>query len=305
MPTATTTFSRTDEKVRDAVLFQLDWEPDFNASGVGVAVEDGVVTLTGYVESYAAKLAAERAAKRVYGVRGLANDIQVKLFDERNDTDIAHDCVQALRSRITVPPEVKVTVRYGHAMLEGTVGWMYQKIAAENAVKYVRGVKGVANEITLKPSASATDVKEKIEGADSSLRRHRCAPDRRRGRGWPHHADGQRPFLGGEGGSRPRGVGRAGRHDGRQPDRGTPIADCGKAQSAMPKVKCRMPKQAFGISFSAAFALSAFALSAFGLRHSPFGVRPSPRVQLERPPPIPRRVPRGRIARSDRRASSA
>lgn len=165
MATATTTFSRTDEKVRDAVLFQLDWEPDFNASGVGVAVEDGVVTLTGYVESYAAKLAAERAAKRVYGVRGLANDIQVKLFDERNDTDIAHDCVQALRGRITVPPEVKVTVRYGHVILEGAVGWMYQKIAAENAVKYVRGVKGVANEITLKPTASATDVKEKIEGA--------------------------------------------------------------------------------------------------------------------------------------------
>lgn len=165
MATATTVFNRTDDKVRDAVLFQLDWEPDFNASGVGVAVDDGVVTLTGYVESYAAKLAAERAAKRVYGVRAVANDLQVKLYDERNDTDIAHDCLQALRSRVTVPPEVKVTVRYGHVVLEGTVEWMYQRLAAENAIKYIRGVKGIANEIKIKTRVSGPEVKEKIESA--------------------------------------------------------------------------------------------------------------------------------------------
>ncbi len=165
----TATLNRADEKVRDAVLFQLDWEPDFNASAVGVAVEDGVATLTGYVESYAAKLAAERAAKRVYGVRGVANEIQVKLHDERVDTDIAHDCVQALRSRITVPPEVQVTVRYGHVILDGTVEWMYQKMAAENAVKVIRGVKGVANEIKIRPPVSNTEVKDKI---DAALRRH-------------------------------------------------------------------------------------------------------------------------------------
>jgi osmotically-inducible protein OsmY len=165
----TATLNRADEKVRDAVLFQLDWEPDFNASAVGVTVEDGVATLTGYVESYAAKLAAERAAKRVYGVRGVANEIQVKLHDERVDTDIAHDCVQALRSRITVPPEVQVTVRYGHVILDGTVEWMYQKMAAENAVKVIRGVKGVANEIKIRPPVSNTEVKDKI---DAALRRH-------------------------------------------------------------------------------------------------------------------------------------
>ena len=176
MTTATTVFNRTDEKVRDAVMFQLDWEPDFNASGVGVAVEDGVVTLTGYVESYAAKLGAERAAKRVYGVRGVANELQVKLRDERNDTDIAHDCVHALRSRVTVPQDVKVTVRYGHVILEGAVEWMYQKMAAENAIKYIRGVKGIANEIRIKAMVSGTQVKDKIEAAI----RHSAELDARR-----------------------------------------------------------------------------------------------------------------------------
>jgi len=176
MTTATTVFNRTDEKVRDAVMFQLDWEPDFNASGVGVAVDDGVVTLTGYVESYAAKLGAERAAKRVYGVRGVANELQVKLRDERNDTDIAHDCVHALRSRVTVPQDVKVTVRYGHVILEGTVEWMYQKMAAENAIKYIRGVKGIANEIRIKAMVSGAQVKDKIEAAI----RHSAELDARR-----------------------------------------------------------------------------------------------------------------------------
>src|SRR5450830_372184 len=94
---ATALLNRADELVRDSVLHQLDWEPDFDASGVGIAVEDGVVTLTGYTDSYAAKLAAERAATRVYGVRAVANDIQVKLADDRTDTDVAHDCLQALR----------------------------------------------------------------------------------------------------------------------------------------------------------------------------------------------------------------
>jgi len=158
-----------DEMVRTSVLHQLDWEPEFDAGGIGVAVEDGVVTLTGYTENYAAKLAAERAAQRVYGVRAVANDIQVKLDDDRTDTDIAHDCLQALRNRITVPPQVKLTVRYGHVVLEGTVEWMYQRVASEDAVKAIRGVKGVSNQIKIQSKASTTEVKEKIEAA---LRRH-------------------------------------------------------------------------------------------------------------------------------------
>jgi VCBS repeat-containing protein len=159
----------TDERIRDAVLHQLDWEPDFDAAGVGVSVESGVATLTGTVESYAEKLAIERAVKRVYGVRGVANDIQVKLADERNDSDIAHDCVTALRNRVSVPPQVQVTVRYGHVTLEGTAEWMYQRIAAEEAVKALRGVKSVANAVTLHSKVSSSEVREKIEAA---LRRH-------------------------------------------------------------------------------------------------------------------------------------
>jgi osmotically-inducible protein OsmY len=165
----TTIGTTTDERIRDAVLHQLDWEPEFDASGVGVAVDDGVATLTGTCESYAEKLAIERSVKRVYGIRGVANDIQVKLTDERNDSDIAHECVAALRSRVSVPPQVKVTVRYGHVTLEGTVEWMYERIAAEEAIKSLRGVKSVANAITLQSRVSASAVREKIEAA---LRRH-------------------------------------------------------------------------------------------------------------------------------------
>ena len=161
--------NRADEMVRNAVLHQLDFEPEFNAAGIGVAVEDGVVTLTGYTDSYAAKLSAERAAQRVYGVRAVANDLQVKLDDDRNDTDVAHDCLTALRNRITVPPQVKLTVRYGHVVLEGAVEWMYQRMAAEDAIKTIRGVKGVSNQIKIQSYASPAEVKDKIEAA---LKRH-------------------------------------------------------------------------------------------------------------------------------------
>ena len=169
MSSATAVFTKNDEKIRDAVIHQLDWDPEFNSSGVGVSAEDGVVTLTGTAESYVDKLEIERSAKRVYGVRAVANDVQVKLIDERNDSDIAHDCLQALRNRVSVPPEVKVTVRYGHVILEGTVDWMYQRIAAEEAVKPLRGVKSVANEVRLQTKVSPVEVREKIEAA---LRRH-------------------------------------------------------------------------------------------------------------------------------------
>ena len=138
---ATAVLNRTDETVRNSVLHQLDWEPELNASGIGVSVEDGVVTLTGYIDSYAAKLAAERAAQRVYGVRAVANDLQVKLEDDRTDTDVAHDCLQALRNRVGVPPG-PLSVRYGHVVLEGVVEWMFQRIAAEDCVKTIRSVKG-------------------------------------------------------------------------------------------------------------------------------------------------------------------
>jgi osmotically-inducible protein OsmY len=160
---ATALISRTDEQVREAVLFQLEWEPDFDASSVGVTVEEGVVALTGYVDSYAAKIAAEKAAKRVYGVKAVANDLQIKLSYERTDPDIARDALHALRSRVTVPPGIKVTVRNGFVTLEGQADWMYQKIAAEKAVREIRGVIGVTNDIVLKSRVSPVQIKEKIE----------------------------------------------------------------------------------------------------------------------------------------------
>jgi osmotically-inducible protein OsmY len=176
MPTTLAVASKNDEKLRDQVIHQLDWEPDFNAAGVGVTVEDGIATLTGVTDSYAAKLAIERAAQRVYGVRGVANDIEVKLAMERNDTDIAHACVDALLNRISVPPQVKVSVRNGHVFLEGTVEWMYQRLAAGEAVKSLRGVRSVTNDITLASKVSPSDVKDKIEAA---LRRHADVDARR------------------------------------------------------------------------------------------------------------------------------
>jgi osmotically-inducible protein OsmY len=160
---ATALISRTDEQVREAVLFQLEWEPDFDASSVGVTVEEGVVALTGYVDSYAAKIAAEKAAKRVYGVKAVANDLQIKLSYERTDPDIARDALHALQSRVTVPPGIKVTVRNGFVTLEGQADWMYQKIAAEKAVREIRGVIGVTNDIVLKSRVSPVQIKEKIE----------------------------------------------------------------------------------------------------------------------------------------------
>jgi osmotically-inducible protein OsmY len=169
MSTTTAVASRKDEDIRDGVLHQLDWEPEFDASKVGVAVEHGVVTLTGFADDLPAKLAIERAAKRVYGVCGVANELQVKLSDERTDTDIAQDCVTALRSRVSVPPQIKVTVRHGHVLLDGTVDWMYQRVAAADAVKPIRGVKSVANEIRVQTKVSTMEVREKIE---SALRRN-------------------------------------------------------------------------------------------------------------------------------------
>ena len=169
MSTATALFSKNDEKVRDAVIHQLDWEPAIDASHVGVTVEDGVATLTGMCHSYVAKLEIERAVKRVYGVRGVANDIDVKLSDEHDDTEMAHACVLALRNRISVPPQVKVAVRNGHVFLEGAVDWMYQRLAAYDAVVALRGVRSVTNNINVITKVSAGEVKEKIEAA---LRRH-------------------------------------------------------------------------------------------------------------------------------------
>jgi len=159
---------RSDSELQRDVLEELKWEPSVDASHIGVAVKDGVVILTGYVSSYAEKYAAERAAKRVYGVNAVANEIEVRLpsSSQHSDIDIAAAAVNALKSNSSVPAErIKVTVTKGWVKLEGEVDWQYQKIAAENAVRYLPGVVGVSNLITVRPKLSPTDVKSKIEEA--------------------------------------------------------------------------------------------------------------------------------------------
>jgi osmotically-inducible protein OsmY len=150
------------------VLDQLKWEPGLTAGEIGVSVHDGVATLTGHVTSYTQKTSVEKAAKRVAGVKGIANDLVIKLpsSKERDDTDIADAAVHALKWHTSVPEDrVRVTVRSGWINLEGEVDWFYQKDAAERAVRDLTGVKGVSNLITLKPHATVAEVREKIEAA--------------------------------------------------------------------------------------------------------------------------------------------
>lgn len=161
----TTTLTHTDERLRDAVGHQLTWDPELDATLVGVSAQDGIVTLSGFVDTYGAKLAAERAARRVYGVKAVANELEVRLAAERIDPDVAKDALDALRNRIDVPPGVTVTVRSGFITLAGNVEWMYQKMAAERAVKYLRGVRGVMNHIVVAPKVSPIDVQKKITAA--------------------------------------------------------------------------------------------------------------------------------------------
>ena len=164
---ATTAQSRSDNSIRDDVLLELKWDPKISsASDIAVAVKDGVVTLSGFVPSFWEKDAAEKAVKRVYGVRGIANDIQVKLFWRRTDPEIARDAVHELESHVSIPADgIKVTVKDGWVTLEGTVDWEYQSSVAESAMKKLKGVSGVTNKIQVRPKASAAEIRSKIEEA--------------------------------------------------------------------------------------------------------------------------------------------
>jgi osmotically-inducible protein OsmY len=162
----TTTQTRFDSLIRDDVLFELKWDPKITSNDIAVAVKDGVVTLSGYVSSYWEKDAAEKAAKRVYGVKAVANDVEVKLPLTRTDPEIARDAVHELESHVSVPNDsIKVTVRSGWVTLEGSVEWQYQKSLAESSVKKLKGVIGVTNKIEVKPKASPQEIKGKIEDA--------------------------------------------------------------------------------------------------------------------------------------------
>ena len=158
----------TDKEIQQAVLRELEWEPQVRSTEIGVAVKDGIVTLAGGVDSYSKRYHAERAAKRVAGVKAVVNDLEVHLptSSERTDEDIARAAVRALEDRIAVPRDrVKVTVSDGWITLEGDVEWQFQREAAETAVRHLVGVKGVINLITIKPRVSPTDVRAQIEAA--------------------------------------------------------------------------------------------------------------------------------------------
>ena len=157
---------RSDDEIRNSVLMELKWDPKVTSDDIGVAVKDGVVTLTGFVPSYWEKAAAEKASKRVYGVKAVANDLEVKLLSSRTDPEIARDIVHELESHISIPAnKIKATVRNGWVILEGNVDWQYQNLLAESAAKKIRGVVDVANNIEVKPVVSPTDIKSKIEEA--------------------------------------------------------------------------------------------------------------------------------------------
>ena len=157
----------TDLDLKTDVMEELEWEPKVNAAEIGVIAKDGVVTLSGKVDSFPAKWEAERAALRVSGVKAVANDIKVELPGDtkRDDTDIARAAANALEWDVALPKDVKVSVEDGWVTLKGEVEWQYQKTAAENAVRRLTGVKGVTNVITLKPRVFASDVKDKIEAS--------------------------------------------------------------------------------------------------------------------------------------------
>ena len=161
----TASITGTDVHVRNAVVRQLDWDPEVDAGAVGVSAHDSVVTLTGFVDTYAEKLGAERVAKRVRGVRAVANDITVRQMVGRTDADIAHDAVVALKGRPALGDTVQVAVHRGHITLTGPVEWLLQKDGAEHAVKHVPGLVGVFNHITVKPRSAQRDVSRRITSA--------------------------------------------------------------------------------------------------------------------------------------------
>jgi osmotically-inducible protein OsmY len=159
---------RLDSDIKRDVEDELRWDPDIDAIDIGVSVHNGVVALTGFVRSYAQKAEAERDAKRVAGVVGVANDIEVRLpaLDVRPDPDIVRDAVTALKSELPYSSEnIKVIAKDGWLTLEGAVEWNYARERAQNAVKRIRGVKHVTNSITVKPTVAPYEIRRKIEDA--------------------------------------------------------------------------------------------------------------------------------------------
>lgn len=159
---------KTDVQIQKDVMEELKWEPGLKTSDIGVTAKDGVVTLSGQVDTYLKKLSAERAAKRVSGVKAVAEDIRIgsSPLYARTDSEIAAAALTALKWNSAVQEEkVKIKVEDGIVKLEGEVEWDYQRTQAKRSIESLNGVKMVINLITLKPKVSADGIEEKISAA--------------------------------------------------------------------------------------------------------------------------------------------
>jgi osmotically-inducible protein OsmY len=157
-----------DKDLRQSVVDELDWEPSIDSADIGVAVQNGLVTLTGHVRNYAQKFEAEKAVKRVKGVRGVVQELKVRYdaADPYSDEDIAERALTALDLNVSVPRgKVYVKVQQGWVTLTGDVDWQYQREAAEADIRKLTGVMGISNMITLKPRALAIDITKRIQDA--------------------------------------------------------------------------------------------------------------------------------------------
>ncbi|MBK5187385.1 MAG: BON domain-containing protein [Gemmatimonadaceae bacterium] len=159
---------KSDMELQKDVAEELKWDPRVTDDEIGISVRAGVVTLTGWVPNFAQKWAAVKAVERVVGVRAIAQELTVKMPQEHatSDTDLAHQVVNTLIWDIEVPHEkIKARVENGWVTLEGEVNWQFQRNSAERAVRYLRGVKGVSNMLTIKSQVSGIDVAEHIKDA--------------------------------------------------------------------------------------------------------------------------------------------
>ncbi len=157
-----------DIELRQAILDELEFEPRIDAADIGVAVEDGVVTLSGYVRSFAEKVAVQNAVQRVHGVRAIADKIEVRLpgMPKTADDEIAKRAADILKWDAMVPEDkIQITVRNGFVTLKGEVEWQYQRAAAEEAIRKLSHITGVSNLIEIAPRATVSDIKKKIEDA--------------------------------------------------------------------------------------------------------------------------------------------
>ena len=155
---------RSDQEIRRDVERELSWEPSIDDRRIGVAVLDGIVTLSGEVSSYAEKWKAERVAERVEGVRGVVNEVEVKIESDYSDVDIAKWAADAMKWNVMVPSDkVKIKVEKGWVTLTGEVSWDFQRRAAERAVRNLPGVRGISNLIKVQPRVEPKEVKQRIE----------------------------------------------------------------------------------------------------------------------------------------------